>query len=49
MSALATVVHMEGAVPEGHVSPGEPWMYGIFAFVVLLVLLLLVTRLNNNR
>ena len=49
MTALSTLVHVEGAVPEGHVIPGEPWMYGIFAFVILLVLLLLVTRLNNDR
>jgi len=29
--------------------PGEPWMYGVFAFGVLLLLLFLVTRLNPDR
>jgi hypothetical protein len=29
--------------------PGQPWMYGIGAFAILLLLLLIITRLNSNR
>lgn len=45
--SLASVVHAEGEVVNQ--IPGQPWMYGIGAFVVLLLLLFLVTRLNNDR
>lgn len=29
--------------------PGQPWMYGGFAFVALLTALFLVSRLNSKR
>lgn len=29
--------------------PGEPWMYGVAGFAVLMLALFLVTRLNPNR
>lgn len=29
--------------------PGEPWMYGAFAFLALLTALFLVSRLNPKR
>lgn len=32
-----------------NVIPGEPWMYGVAAFVGLALLLVVVTRLNPFR
>jgi hypothetical protein len=32
-----------------NVIPGEPWMYGLTGFVVLLSLLYVLTRFNPNR
>ena len=50
MSGLPALVRLgEEAAAEGHAIPGAPWMYGIGAFLTLVILMLLVTRLNANR
>lgn len=50
MSVLSVVVHASEAGHEVvNEIPGEPWMYGIGAFVTLVILLFLITRLNVTR
>jgi hypothetical protein len=46
VSHITALAHASEVVNE---IPGKPWMYGITAFAILLVLLFLVSRLNNDR